>query len=81
MQAAEAQVPGLWEAIAAGDFVPLRSWLRTNIHAEGARLDAEDLVRKVTGRGLTDVDFVDYLRRKYSALTGRSLPARAPGLA
>ncbi len=73
LRACEAAVPGVWEAIAAGDFLPLRSWLRTHVHAEGARLDAEDLVRKVTGTGLTDVDFVAYLRRKYGALSGRSL--------
>jgi len=73
LRAAEAAMPGLWPAIAAGDFLPLRSWLRTHVHAEGARLDAEDLVRKVTGTGLTDVDFVAYLRRKYGALSGRAL--------
>ncbi|MGO8968626.1 MAG: carboxypeptidase M32 [Myxococcaceae bacterium] len=73
MSAAERALPGLWEAIAAGDFVPLRTWLRTHVHAEGARLDAEDLVRKVTGEGLTDRDFVAYLRRKYGALSGRAI--------
>jgi carboxypeptidase Taq len=73
LRAAEAAVPGLWEAIAAGDFQPLRTWLRAHVHAEGARLDAEDLVKKVTGAGLTDVDFVAYLRRKYGALSGRAV--------
>jgi carboxypeptidase Taq len=43
------------------------------VHTEGARLDAEDLVRKVTGQGLTDTDFVAYLRDKYGALSGRTL--------
>ncbi len=76
MRAAEGALPGLWEGIAEGDFLPLRTWLRTHVHAEGARLDAEELVRKVTGAGLTDVDFVGYLRRKYGALTGRTLPGR-----
>ncbi len=75
MRAAQLALPGLWEAVAAGDFLPLRNWLRAHVHAEGSRLDAEDLVHKVTGAGLTDADFVAYLRRKYSALTGRALPA------
>jgi len=74
LRAAEKALPQLWEGIAAGDFVPLRSWLRTHVHAQGARLDAEELVEKVTGRGLTDEDFVLYLRRKYEALSGRALP-------
>ncbi len=73
MSAAERALPGVWEAIARGDVAPLRTWLRTHVHAEGARLDAEDLVRKVTGEGLTDRDFVAYLRRKYGALSGRPL--------
>jgi carboxypeptidase Taq len=51
----------------------LRDWLRQNVHREGARLDAEDLVQKVTGKGLTDTDFVAYLRSKYGALSGRPI--------
>src|SRR5450755_1142472 len=73
LRAAERALPGLWDAIGGGDFTPLRSWLRTHVHAEGARLDAEDLVRKVTGQGLTDTDFVGYLKEKYGALSGRVL--------
>jgi carboxypeptidase Taq len=73
MGAAERAVPGLWESISQGDFAPLRDWLRAAIHGEGARLDAEDLVRKVTGKGLTDTDFVAYLKSKYGALSGRTL--------
>jgi carboxypeptidase Taq len=71
MRAAERAVQGLWASIAAGDFAPLRTWLRDRIHTEGARLDAEDLVRKVTGEGLTDSDFIAYLKEKYGALSGR----------
>jgi carboxypeptidase Taq len=73
MRAAERALPGLWDSIAVGDFAPLRTWLRTAVHQEGARLDAEDLVEKVTGRGLTDTDFVAYLKAKYGALSGRAL--------
>ncbi|HMK73907.1 MAG TPA: carboxypeptidase M32 [Myxococcaceae bacterium] len=74
LRAAERALPDLWTAIGAGDVAPLRNWLRTRVHAEGSRLDAEDLVRKVTGAGLTDTDFVAYLHGKYGALTGRTLP-------
>lgn len=73
MRAAERALPGLWDSIAAGDFALLRTWLRANVHHEGARLDAEDLVRKVTHSGLTDADFVAYLKGKYGALSGRAL--------
>jgi carboxypeptidase Taq len=73
MRAAERALPGLWESVGAGDFAPLRTWLRVHVHTEGARLDAEDLVKKVTGQGLTDTDFVAYLKAKYGALSGRTL--------
>ena len=32
-------------------------------------------MQAVTGHGLTDVDFLAYLRSKYGALSGRALPA------
>jgi carboxypeptidase Taq len=73
LRAAERALPGLWESIAEGDFAPLRGWLRAAVHSEGARLDAEALIQKVTGAGLTDEDFVGYLRAKYGALSGRRL--------
>lgn len=72
-KAATAQVPGLVDSIARGDLLPLRDWLRAKVHREGFRYFAEDLVTRVTGRGLTDEDFIAYLRAKYSALYGVSL--------
>ena len=65
---AKRQVPTLEGSIADGNLLPLRDWLRKNIHNEGYRLEAEDRVKQVTGQGLTDVDFIAYLKDKYSAL-------------
>jgi carboxypeptidase Taq len=73
LAAAERALPGLWEAIGDGDVAPLRTWLRSEVHAQGSRLDAEDLVHHVTGKGLTDADFIAYLRGKYGGLSGRAL--------
>lgn len=66
--AAKREAPQLTEHIARGELLPLRDWLRKSIHVAGYRVDAEELVTKVTGRGLTDEDFVAYLKAKYSAL-------------
>lgn len=66
--AARRELGGLDEAIARGELRPLRDWLRARIHVEGFRYYAEDLVKKVTGNGLTDEDFIAYLRAKYSQL-------------
>ncbi|WP_257448599.1 carboxypeptidase M32 [Archangium lipolyticum] len=71
--AAKRALPGLEEGIARGQLLPLRDWLRTHVHAEGYRLPAEELVRNVTGQGLTDSDFLAYLKSKYGALYGVSL--------
>ena len=56
-----------------GELLPLRDWLRENVHRPGYRMSAEELVRKVTGQGLTDADFLRCLKGKYGALYGVSL--------
>ena len=71
--AAKAQVPGLEASIREGRLAPLLEWLRAKVHHQGYRLDAEDVVRQATGRGLTDADFVAYLKAKYGALYGVAL--------
>lgn len=71
--AAERAIPELDGRIRAGDLLSLRDWLRKAIHAPGYRLPAEDRVKEVTGKGLTDADFIAYLKRKYSSLYGLSL--------
>ncbi len=41
--------------IERGEFTPLRTWLRDKIYSSGDRIPTEDLVTRVTGKGL-DVD-------------------------
>lgn len=72
-RAAERALSDLTGRIRRGEMLSLRDWLRTHIHSQGFRLPAEDLIRQVTGQGLTDVDFLAYLRSKYGALYGTSL--------
>ncbi|MGZ3459221.1 MAG: carboxypeptidase M32 [Archangium sp.] len=71
--AAQRALPKLEEGLARGELRPLREWLCAQVHAEGFRQPAEELVRKVTGQGLTDKDFLAYLESKYGALYGVSL--------
>lgn len=59
---------GLDEQVKAGDLKPIKQWLRQKVHQEGFRLEAEPLIQRVTGAGLTDDDFVGYLKTKYGAL-------------
>jgi carboxypeptidase Taq len=64
---------GLDEVLARGELLPVRNWLRERVHNQGYRFEAEDVIRSVTGQGLTDADFVESLRGKYSSLYGVSL--------
>ena len=70
---ARRELPGLEEGLARGEMKPLREWLRTRVHAEGHRHGAEELVRRVTGQGLTDVDFLAHLKSKFGGLYGVTL--------
>ncbi len=72
-RAAERAIPDLSGHLRRGELLPLRDWLRTHVHAQGFRMPAEELVRGVTGQGLTDTDFLAYLKEKYGALYGVSL--------
>ena len=67
--AAKRQIEGLDEQIKQGEFAPLLSWLRTNMHERGSECDTVDeLMIKVTGKPLDANEFVEYLNDKYTKL-------------
>ncbi|GEL75067.1 carboxypeptidase M32 [Myxococcus virescens] len=72
-RAAKRDLPELEEHLGRGELLPLRDWLRTHVHQHGFRHSAEERVKQVTGQGLTDTDFLAYLKEKYGALYGVSL--------
>ena len=51
-----------------GEFGPLRSWLRENVHGYGKRLETGDLVREATRSRFTADAFTEYVTEKYGAL-------------
>jgi carboxypeptidase Taq len=57
--------PDILPGISRGDFGPLRSWLRTNVHAKGSRLDLDELLIAATGRPLEADVFYKHLRARY----------------
>jgi carboxypeptidase Taq len=60
--------PTLEAEFARGDFGWLLGWLRENIHQQGRRYSALELVRRVTGEELSPRHLVAYLRARYGAL-------------
>jgi carboxypeptidase Taq len=63
-------LPDLWERVGRGELRPLLEWLRANIHHQGFLYPAEELVQSVTGKGLSDKPFLEYLTAKYRPLYG-----------
>ena len=61
-------LPDLDERIASGDFEPLLSWLRENVHRFGAIYDPNELIERITGEGPDPSYFVSYVTDKYSGI-------------
>ncbi len=67
---AKAELGDLEEALARGDFRPLKDWLREKVHRHGQRYTAAELVERVTGRPLSAKPLVEHLRAKMAPLYG-----------
>lgn len=65
---ANQSLPKLQEQIAKGNTSELLAWLRENIHQHGRLYEAEELCKRVTGKGLTIDPFIEYVKEKYGAL-------------
>jgi carboxypeptidase Taq len=63
-------VPTWRSSVKKGDFKPVRKWLVDNIHSKGNLYDPADLVKVVTGEGLTITPFLDYLNGKMALIYG-----------
>lgn len=51
--------------IAKGDFKPLVSWLRENVHGLGSKLSTDELVEQATGKPLDQTVFKSHLKARY----------------
>jgi carboxypeptidase Taq len=63
--AAQAQLPGLMDDLARGDFTRLLGWLRQNVHAKGSRYSPDELLVQATGRPLGVAAFKRHLETRY----------------
>jgi carboxypeptidase Taq len=60
--------PTIEDDFERGKFSWLLEWLRQNIHVQGRRHSALEMVRRVTGEELSPKHLVRYLRERYGAL-------------
>lgn len=63
--AIEKELGSLDARIRAGDFAPMREWLREKIHRHGREFTAAELCRRATGEDLDAGYFLRYLEGKY----------------
>jgi carboxypeptidase Taq len=63
-------VPNWRTAVSKGNLKPAINWLSENVHFHSKFYDPLDLVKKITGSGLSSKPFLEYLEGKYSALFG-----------
>jgi carboxypeptidase Taq len=59
-----ADLPDVDDRIAAGDFAPLRDWLREHVHRHGRKYTQRELLRRATRQELSVEPFLEYLRTK-----------------
>jgi len=65
---AKKDMPDLNNNISKGELIPLREWLKTNIHQVGRKQTAKEIIQSLSGGDLTVKPFIDYLREKYSEI-------------
>ncbi|MGL4595885.1 MAG: carboxypeptidase M32 [Bacteroidia bacterium] len=68
--AAEKAIPDLEQQIERGELLPLRAWLRENIHQYGKQYSARELCERISGQPLQFSYFMAYARKKYAHLYG-----------
>jgi carboxypeptidase Taq len=65
------EIPNLYEQFEQGYFLPLREWLRDNLHRYGRKFTPMETLQKVTGKAEIDVEpYLRYLKGKFSEIYG-----------
>ncbi|HXY35399.1 MAG TPA: carboxypeptidase M32 [Planctomycetaceae bacterium] len=69
-EAARKALGDLDSQFSKGDFVPLRTWLKDNVHRLGRQFPPGRLVERITGRPLSHQPLVAHLKAKFEPLYG-----------
>jgi carboxypeptidase Taq len=66
-----ADVPDLYDSFEAGEFGPLRDWLREHLHRHGRKFTPGEMLERIVGAPEIDPEpYVRYLRGKLAAIYG-----------
>ncbi|OPY34472.1 MAG: Carboxypeptidase Taq (M32) metallopeptidase [Methanomassiliicoccales archaeon PtaU1.Bin124] len=66
----EKDVPEWREEVRKGNYVPVGTWLKDNVHSKGNMYDPADLVKHVTGKNVEIEPFIAYLKGKMGKIYG-----------
>ena len=69
-EAAERTLPDLSAQFSRGEFLPLREWLRQEVHQFGRKYTANEILEKICGSGLDAAPWIRYIKAKYAPLYG-----------
>jgi carboxypeptidase Taq len=64
---ADREIGPLEDSFAAGEFSPLREWLREKIHRQGKRYRATELIERTTGKSLDPSALIASISHRYRA--------------
>src|SRR2546421_8592555 len=70
MEKIRADIPDLDSQIERGEFGALLGWLRKNVHRHGRKFTPNELMERATGKPLTAMPWIAYVRKKFGALYG-----------
>lgn len=66
MNAVRKKLPNLDDQIRKGEFKPLIEWLIQNVHSQGSRHNAHELVKRATGEALNPAIYLKHLSTRYA---------------
>lgn len=64
----KADIPSLEEGFARGEFLPLLEWMRTHVHAHGAKFTAPELLARELCEEISAQPLLDYMQARYSEI-------------
>lgn len=64
-QSAKAADAAILPSIANGNFMPLLSWLRANVHAKASSRSTDEIMSEATGRPAETAPYLNHLRARY----------------
>lgn len=57
----------LWKnEVENGNLLFIREWLRENIHRHGMQYQGKELIKRITGKEVSELPYLNYLKGKYS---------------